>query len=630
VTDTGGPKGPLPLVLGITGHRDLRPEDGLALAAGVRGIFEELQARYQATSLVLLSSLAEGADRLAGRVALQLGVRLVVPLPMDQVDYENDFTTEASRIEFRDLCKSAARTFVIAHVHGHHGEPPERAYLRAGAYVARNCQILIALWDGVHSRKAGGTSEIVRFKLEGVPEEFDPGLGLFDHHETGPVIQIVTPRAGEPEPAGMLTRVEHAPAASEGQPEAKAASGRAYVLIDKFNRDAIAPAGATAADRERSKKDILPEHERAPLPDPLKATLERYAVADSLAVQFQRRSHRALVVILCLAFLVSFLLQMHIRLRFLFPWDAVQHPWYGVPLLAIDVADPRNQVWLAAYDLLYLIAVAALFAFFWRVRYRDDQKKYLDYRALAEGLRVQFYWRLAGLTESASDYYLRKQKGELDWIRAAIRDLDIVEGIAVPDDHDPPGSLEHRLRLVLRHWVEGQVLYFVGVAQREQVRLRLSAVVQKVRALVLEGADPTRNLLGRAQAQRADRLGRMLQVSGKALLYAVGPCFVLVRAFAPPQHGAAIFLVLLVTILVLLGIYARVRAFAEHAKQCGRMGTIFTGGLRHLDSLLNTAPASVNARRVRDVLQTLGQEALTESGDWVLLHRERPLELPRT
>jgi len=636
VTNTGAPKGPLPLVLGITGHRDLRPEDGPALAAGVRGIFEELRVRYKATSLVLLSSLAEGADRLAARVALGLGARLVVPLPMDREDYENDFPTQESRTEFRELCKSSARTFVIDRVHGQHGEPREWAYLRAGAYIARNCQILIALWDGVESKKTGGTAEVVRFKLEGVPEEFDPGRGFLDHHETGPVYQIVTPRAGEPEPARMLTRVEHASAVSGGQPEAQAAAGRAFLLIDEFNRDAIALAGTAAADRERSKNYILPEHERAPLPDPLTATLERYAVADSLAVQFQRRSHRALVVILCLAFLVTCLLQMHNRLRSLFPYvdrrqrNDVRHPWYSVPLVPIDVANPGNSVWLAPYDLLYLVAVAALFAFFWRVRYRDDQKKYLDYRALAEGLRVQFYWRLAGLTESASDFYLRKQKGELDWIRAAIRDLDIVEGIAVPDDHDPPGGLEHRLRLVLRHWVEGQVLYFVGVARREQVRHRRSAVVQKVRALLLEGSNPTKNLPGRAQAQRADRLSRILQASGTALLYAVGPCFVVVRAFAPPQHGAVIFLILLATVLVLVGIYARVQAFAEHAKQYGRMGTIFAGGLRHLDSLLNPAPAPVDAARVRDALRKLGQEALAESGDWALLHRERPLELPRT
>jgi hypothetical protein len=47
--------------------------------------------------------------------------------------------------------------------------------------------------------------------------------------------------------------------------------------------------------------------------------------------------------------------------------------------------------------------------------------KYQDYRALAEGMRVQFYWRLAGLKLSVADHYLRKQRSELDWICSAIR-----------------------------------------------------------------------------------------------------------------------------------------------------------------------------------------------------------------
>jgi len=66
--------GPLPLVIGITGHRALRPVDRAGLEAWVRAVFEDLRKRYPATPLVLLSPLAEGADRLATRVALEGGV----------------------------------------------------------------------------------------------------------------------------------------------------------------------------------------------------------------------------------------------------------------------------------------------------------------------------------------------------------------------------------------------------------------------------------------------------------------------------------------------------------------------------------------------------------------------------
>ena len=58
--------------------------------------------------------------------------------------------------------------------------------------------------------------------------------------------------------------------------------------------------------------------------------------------------------------------------------------------------------------------------YLWQKRL-DAQGRYLDYRALAEALRVQFYWRLAGLNDSAAASYLRKQLDELRWIRDALR-----------------------------------------------------------------------------------------------------------------------------------------------------------------------------------------------------------------
>ena len=62
---------------------------------------------------------------------------------------------------------------------------------------------------------------------------------------------------------------------------------------------------------------------------------------------------------------------------------------------------------------VYLLIFASLGLLFLWQRRRDAQGRYLDYRALAEGLRVQFYWRLAGLQHHAAENYLRKQLDEL-------------------------------------------------------------------------------------------------------------------------------------------------------------------------------------------------------------------------
>jgi hypothetical protein len=99
--------GPLPLVIGVTGHRDLREEDREALEAQVRGVFAELRVRYRDTPAILLTPLAEGADRLAARVALECNARLIVPLPMPRALYEADFQTPASLAEFDAILQRA-------------------------------------------------------------------------------------------------------------------------------------------------------------------------------------------------------------------------------------------------------------------------------------------------------------------------------------------------------------------------------------------------------------------------------------------------------------------------------------------------------------------------------------------
>src|ERR1700722_8252716 len=56
--------GPLPLILGVTGHRDLRDEDIPRLTELVLAEYSELRTLYPSTPITLLSALADGADRL--------------------------------------------------------------------------------------------------------------------------------------------------------------------------------------------------------------------------------------------------------------------------------------------------------------------------------------------------------------------------------------------------------------------------------------------------------------------------------------------------------------------------------------------------------------------------------------
>ena len=77
------------------------------------------------------------------------------------------------------------------------------------------------------------------------------------------------------------------------------------------------------------------------------------------------------------------------------------------------------------------------------------EERYLDYRALAEACRTQFYWKLAEIQSCAADHFLREQRDELEWIRQAV----LVSELG--NETFRPVSLE-QLAKIRDWWVEGQ------------------------------------------------------------------------------------------------------------------------------------------------------------------------------
>ena len=62
--------GLIPIVVGVTGHRDLRDPDVPKLEEAVRRLLEQRRRASPTSHLVVITPLAEGADRLAARAAL--------------------------------------------------------------------------------------------------------------------------------------------------------------------------------------------------------------------------------------------------------------------------------------------------------------------------------------------------------------------------------------------------------------------------------------------------------------------------------------------------------------------------------------------------------------------------------
>jgi len=142
------------ITIGISGHRFLAEKE--KLLSGIDLALDVIEKAYPDSSFSLLSPLAEGADRLVVKRALeQKDIRLIVPLPLLLEDYLEDFSRLESRKEFNTLLAKADQVITL---------PPaptrQEAYAAAGSYLLEHCDVILLIWDGKTSQGTGGTGEI--------------------------------------------------------------------------------------------------------------------------------------------------------------------------------------------------------------------------------------------------------------------------------------------------------------------------------------------------------------------------------------------------------------------------------------------------------------------------------------
>jgi hypothetical protein len=160
------------LAIGVTGHREhkLVGVDISALTATVTQTLSQLQQSLRAVGnhhhtafsneppqLRMVSALADGADTIVAKAALDAGWRVDACLPFPRDQYANDFAQGTHHDDFLMLLEKSTSTFELP---GNHSEATA-AYEAVGRLVLEQCDVLLALWDGDPNRGRGGTSRVV-------------------------------------------------------------------------------------------------------------------------------------------------------------------------------------------------------------------------------------------------------------------------------------------------------------------------------------------------------------------------------------------------------------------------------------------------------------------------------------
>ncbi|HEX2225070.1 MAG TPA: hypothetical protein VHN15_12785 [Thermoanaerobaculia bacterium] len=138
--------------VGITGHQKLPDPDAWPwVESALRTVLSNIERPWLA-----VSSLAQGADQVFARIAIEQGADLyaVVPFP----EYEETFPDGESQALYRELLRQASSVEILERL-----ASDEESYLRAGQRMVDLSNLVVAVWNGKKAAGLGGTGDIVEY-----------------------------------------------------------------------------------------------------------------------------------------------------------------------------------------------------------------------------------------------------------------------------------------------------------------------------------------------------------------------------------------------------------------------------------------------------------------------------------
>jgi hypothetical protein len=243
--------------------------------------------------------------------------------------------------------------------------------------------------------------------------------------------------------------------------------------------------------------------------------------------------------------------------------------------------------------LLYIALIPAIAFLVYRSKAEKIEDRFLDYRALAEGLRVMVFWNLAGINEKVSDNYLSKYAGLLSWISRAIKNVEVVglanggtccEGDAV--------NKKERIQITNKLWIESQLEYYR----------------RKRNPLYMRSLD----------------LGNLALVSFVLTLLFVLMFGIYLLFVGLGNEGAINRFEVLIGAAAAVGVAAQAYKNKKAYDELERRYTLTQQIYRSASKMLKANSGSPD-----NILIAVGKEALLENSDWIWTHRNLPIELPK-
>ncbi|MFO7853133.1 MAG: hypothetical protein ACQERS_02310 [Bacteroidota bacterium] len=542
----------IPITVGAIGHIDFIETEKHRFQ--IEKFFCDLAEKYPNSPIHLFSSIAEGADRFVAEIFLRMKkesdkyrerFELIVPMPFPAEEYKEDFDEYSDR-EFDELLKHAKRSFIVNEEEKEDISRPEK-YLRTGKLVADSSLILIALWDGKIGKK-GGTADIVKYKIRG--DDDTVAESTFEYDGT----VFILPGERKQSPGDIFKYPARGKHLSLDNVLRDITLKEALDKIEEINRYSI------RLNREginKSKSYLFDNPGK--LNDSENLIINWYSILDQMAVKTRKRDLQITGWMFTLSLLFVFTLEIYSNIR--------------------------TDKLILAISMFVLISTVALFIY---SRFKNDHKKNLYSRTLAEGLRMQFFWNIAGISESVSKYILRIHSKGFTWVKHI---LSALHGISFSNKTINDEIIDD----LTNNWINDQLKYF-------------DASVKIMRA----------------------KIGYYHMVSNFFLVLSI---LLFLSIFFLGNFFIADFFmlnVMLVIAPIMLGIFALIRAYIKTKayeqllNQYEIMQVIYKRAATKINEL-NISQMKDDERLAyfKELFFVIGKEALIENGIWYLIFKDK-------
>lgn len=811
-----------PFIVGVTGHMAIGEDNIQIIKDKIHSVFAWLKSSQldecetggtheplglSSTPILVLSSLAPGADQLVAEIAYDHGFQNQCPLPFPTGFYRNASTFRQGERDGNDKiigiteadpnnAKPVDRQFElpaltdedkarqqgfddVVNKIGLHNcfavlrpedlnktdteleeqyamdiRDRERRNLRyrsSGDYVSANCDVLIAICDLPDIRSFEnrinvgdgslpplarcGAREIVQSHVFGIEPGTLPIDTTLTWADNGPAIRIYCPNEKNPKPAenhkttndqpeiGSITfwhpldsmQTEH----FEKQwhrtkmDELKSFADR----LEELNRDLenAEPAEPGQADvmLMEEKKEFRPttffDEPRTKTKKELKKWIRLFRLAGEKNTESQDSSSPQLEPQEKVAVFRRVVANLNRKLddsikslkARLFLWA-----FFVIVLMQVyenwvtDSMAGSVPGWRTGMFYLAVIIFSVSIFYYYRVRGRNFFDRQNDYRAIAEGVRVQFYWNAAGIVSQAAANFMQRVRGEMSWIREVVAwtGFPCEQHAASFQNLDNRSKLEE-LKKILNSWVKIQLKFFsketlIQDARKRRVQfianmclvaglflllfnfgqvsygssslvawfesiskycglvplflltavvigLYLSAEYVAFRAYKVYYSDNAPNIW-------TQLFGHLKHFQNPILVWITGAflgwsifCMVeyvsRIPAFPNPAQLAAIAKNLIFAVGGLLHTWAAFKFFEENTKRYSASRDLFRASELKIRRILETLKSQIESNEkqleidvtiqaVQDYFVVLGQEALHENAEWLIMHRNRPVE----